>query len=166
MRQLLDQRHRADVERVARGGLERADAAFAENHAGVSFLQDVFGGQQEFFNRGVHAAFQQHRPFSVCRPFSAVESSACCGCRSGSQSAYSETRATSAEETASVTTFIAKRSRLAATAQAVHAQPLERVRRRAWFEGAAAKETDPDRGKAPARWRKSALRIRPRTVLQ
>src|SRR5450759_3218363 len=48
------------VQRVAREVGESADAAFAENHAGVSFCEDVLGREQELLQRGRHAALQEN----------------------------------------------------------------------------------------------------------
>ena len=61
MAETLDRRDDAEVERVARVVGERADAALAQDHVVVAFRQDVLGGHQEFFERGRHAALEQHR---------------------------------------------------------------------------------------------------------
>ena len=50
----------AEVERVAGVVGEGAHAAFAEDDLVVALAHDVFGGHQEFFERGGHAALQQH----------------------------------------------------------------------------------------------------------
>ena len=60
VRVALDDGHGGDVERVARGVLERADAALAEHHLLVAVGEDVLGGQQQLFDRAHHAALQQH----------------------------------------------------------------------------------------------------------
>src|SRR5262245_21080946 len=59
--ELLHDRNRGDVEGVARGGLERANPAFAEDHVCVAAGEDVFGRQQPLFDRRGDAAFEQDR---------------------------------------------------------------------------------------------------------
>jgi len=61
MGEALDQRNRRDVHRVARGGLEGADAALAEHHARVALREDVFGRQQQLLDRRRHPALEQPR---------------------------------------------------------------------------------------------------------
>ncbi len=48
-----------EVERVAGMVGEGADAAFAEHDVVVAFAEDVFGGHEEFVERGRHAALQE-----------------------------------------------------------------------------------------------------------
>ncbi len=50
----------AEVEGVARVIGKGAHAALAEDDFVVALAHDVFGGHQEFVERGAHAAFQQH----------------------------------------------------------------------------------------------------------
>jgi hypothetical protein len=57
----LEDRHRRDVERVAGGALEGADAALAQHHALVAVRQDVFGGEQQFLERRAEGALQEDR---------------------------------------------------------------------------------------------------------
>jgi hypothetical protein len=61
VRQPLRDRHRADVERVARRLLERPDAAFAEHDVEVAALGDVLGGHQPLLDGGAHPALEHHR---------------------------------------------------------------------------------------------------------
>ena len=61
MRELLHHRNRRDIHRVARVGFESADAALAQNDFVVAAGEDVFGGEQQFFDGGGDAALQQHR---------------------------------------------------------------------------------------------------------
>ena len=49
----------AEVERVARVGLEGADAALAEQDVGVAVGQDVLGGEEPFLDLHAHAALEQ-----------------------------------------------------------------------------------------------------------
>ena len=58
---LFDGGNDGEVERVAREVGEGADAALAEDDVVVAFGHDVFGGHEQFFERGGHAAFEQHR---------------------------------------------------------------------------------------------------------
>src|SRR6266850_1189196 len=59
--QLLHDRNRGDVERVARRGLERADAALAQDHVVVAAREDVLGREQPFLDGRGDAALEQHR---------------------------------------------------------------------------------------------------------
>ena len=61
MRFLLDRGDGAEVERVARVGLEGADAAFAEENVGIAVRQDVLGRQQPFLDLHAEAALEQDR---------------------------------------------------------------------------------------------------------
>src|SRR5271163_4541194 len=56
----LDDRDGGDVERVTRVGLERPDAAFAEDYVVVAAGEDVFGTHQEFLHGGGHAALEEN----------------------------------------------------------------------------------------------------------
>ena len=47
----LQPRHGAEVEREARGGLEGADPALAQDDGLVALLEDVVGGQQQLVER-------------------------------------------------------------------------------------------------------------------
>ena len=57
----FQRQHRAEVQCIASIGFEGANPSFAEDYILVSFRHDVFGGHQELFDRGAHAAFEQHR---------------------------------------------------------------------------------------------------------
>ena len=46
------------IERVARVGLEGADAALAEQHVEVAFAQNVFRAHEQVFDGGAHAALE------------------------------------------------------------------------------------------------------------
>ena len=50
VRLVLQHRHRPEVERVARGALERPDAALAEDDALVALLGHVLGGHQQLLD--------------------------------------------------------------------------------------------------------------------
>ena len=67
VRQLLDDRNSGNIQRVARVGFESADAALAQNHVVVSARHDVFGGEQQLFERGRDAALEQHRFFDLAQ---------------------------------------------------------------------------------------------------
>src|SRR5262249_37399140 len=56
---LSQQGNRRQVQRVARGRLERADAALAQDDLVVSVAGDVFGRKQEFLDGRAHSALQQ-----------------------------------------------------------------------------------------------------------
>ena len=96
VRERLDHGHRAEVERVARGGLEGADAALAEHHVRVAVGHDVLGGEQPFLDGVAEPALEEHRPLRRRRRPRGARSSARCGCPTWSMSAYSETMPTSA----------------------------------------------------------------------
>src|SRR5207249_4374801 len=57
----LDERDGAEIERVAGGRLERADAAFAQDHVWVAGVHDVFGGHEPFFNGRRQSALEHGR---------------------------------------------------------------------------------------------------------
>ena len=82
-RQVVEQRHRRQVHRVAGVRLERPDAALAEDHVRVAGADDVLGGHQPFLDRRAEAALEHHRPGDPPDRASAASSSACSGCRSG-----------------------------------------------------------------------------------
>ena len=60
-RELLQHRHRHQVEREPVGGLERADPALAQHHRVVALLEDVLGGHQQLVERRGQAALEQRR---------------------------------------------------------------------------------------------------------
>ena len=59
VRAALRQRDRVQVHGVARGRLEGADAALAQDHIRVALGNNVLGAQQPFLNRGREAALEQ-----------------------------------------------------------------------------------------------------------
>lgn len=59
-RLLVNDRHRGDVQREARGRLESADAALAQHHVVVAAVGDVVGGGQPLGNRAGKATLVQH----------------------------------------------------------------------------------------------------------
>ena len=61
VRLLLHDGDGAQVERVARIGLEGANAALAQEHVGVAVREHVLGRQQPFLDLHGHAALEQHR---------------------------------------------------------------------------------------------------------
>ena len=60
VRELLEHRHRREVEREAVGGLEGADAALAQQHVRVALLEDVLRRHQQLLERRAEAALEQH----------------------------------------------------------------------------------------------------------
>ncbi len=58
-----------EVESVAREIGEGADAAFAEHDVVIAFAHYIFGGHQEFIERGGHAAFEEHGLFGAASAF-------------------------------------------------------------------------------------------------
>ena len=62
VRQVVEQRHRGQVQRVAGGRLEGPDAALAQDDLGVAGRGDVLGGHQPLLDRGAEAALEHHRP--------------------------------------------------------------------------------------------------------
>ena len=54
--------HGRDVERVARGGLERPDAPLAQDHVRVAARHHVLGGHQPLLDGAREAPLEQHRP--------------------------------------------------------------------------------------------------------
>ena len=67
--ELLEHRDRHQVEREPVGGLERADAALAQHHGLVAFLEDVLSRHQQLLERRRQAALEQDR--AAGRPTSA-----------------------------------------------------------------------------------------------
>ncbi len=61
MAHAMQLRHGRQRQRVADVFFVRANAPLAEHHVGVSLGHDVLGGEQKFFQRGAHAALEQHR---------------------------------------------------------------------------------------------------------
>ena len=59
--QLLDERHRVEIQGVAGVGLEGANAALAEDDLVVTLAQDVLGGEEPFLDRGRHPPLKQDR---------------------------------------------------------------------------------------------------------
>ena len=57
----LDQRNGAQVERVARGGLEGADAALAQDDVRIALVHDVLGRHQPLFDGRRQAALEHGR---------------------------------------------------------------------------------------------------------
>jgi len=57
----LQPRDRREVEREARGRLERADAALAQHHLVVALLEHVVRGHQQLVERRGEPALEQHR---------------------------------------------------------------------------------------------------------
>src|SRR5216683_2869032 len=60
VRELAHERHRVEVQREPSRGLERADAALAKDHAAVALRQHVLGGEQPLLDGRRHAALEQH----------------------------------------------------------------------------------------------------------
>src|SRR5215217_5667735 len=60
MRFRLQNWNSAQIERVARGSLKRADAALTEDHIGVTLAQDVFGAHYQIINRGAESPLEHH----------------------------------------------------------------------------------------------------------
>ena len=61
VRELLQHRHRGEVEREAVGGLEGADPALAQQHVRVALLEHVLGRHQQLLERRGQPALDQHR---------------------------------------------------------------------------------------------------------
>ena len=59
--ELLQDRHGRQIERESVGGLERADAALAQHHGLIAFLEDVLSGHQQLLERRREAPLEQHR---------------------------------------------------------------------------------------------------------
>src|ERR1700687_1120427 len=64
---LFDGRYDGEVERVARKIGEGAHAALTENDVVVAFGEDVFGGHEEFVERGGHTALEENGLFGAAR---------------------------------------------------------------------------------------------------
>ena len=71
--QTLDRQHRAQVKGIAGIGLKGADAPLAQDDIFVALGQDVFGGHEEFLDRGAHAALQQHGLAGLSHRFEQIE---------------------------------------------------------------------------------------------
>src|ERR1700691_167845 len=65
MSQLAEHRNRAEVERVACGCLEGADAAFAEHDLLIADRENVFRSAEPFVDRAGEAALQQDWPVDL-----------------------------------------------------------------------------------------------------
>ena len=61
VRQPLENGNGREIQGVARRGLERADAALAQDDLMVTPIEYVFGGAQEFLDGRHHAALDEHR---------------------------------------------------------------------------------------------------------
>src|SRR5207253_5091289 len=61
VRKLFDDRDRGDVEGIASVGFERAYAALAQDDVVVAPGENVLGAHQKFFHSGGHAALQENR---------------------------------------------------------------------------------------------------------
>src|SRR5438876_3419695 len=59
--QLLDERHRVEVQGIAGVGLEGPDAALAEDDLVVALAEDVLSGEQPFLDRRRHTPLEQDR---------------------------------------------------------------------------------------------------------
>src|SRR5882672_6297000 len=60
MRQLVDNGNRGDIHRVASISLERANTPLAQNDFVVAASEQVFGREQQFFERSRNASLQKH----------------------------------------------------------------------------------------------------------
>src|ERR1700730_2047261 len=60
MRKALDHGNRRDIERVAQVRVKRADATFAEDHLVVSAGHNVCGAEQQLLDRGGHSTLQKY----------------------------------------------------------------------------------------------------------
>ena len=58
MGEVVQRRDGVEVKGVARGRLERADAALAQDDLFVALAHDVFGGHEQLFERACHAALE------------------------------------------------------------------------------------------------------------
>ena len=65
--------NRRNIHGVTSIGFESADAALAQNHVVVAARHDVFGGEQQFFQRGRDAALEQHRLLDLAQLAQQVE---------------------------------------------------------------------------------------------
>jgi hypothetical protein len=61
VRFLLGYRHRCQIQRVARIGLEGSDPSLAEQDIWITLRKNIFGSEEPFFDPFAHAAFQQDR---------------------------------------------------------------------------------------------------------
>ncbi len=61
MGQLLEHRHRRDIQGVAGGRLEGADTPLAQQHPAVPLREDVLGAHQELLDGGRHPPLEQDR---------------------------------------------------------------------------------------------------------
>ena len=62
VRLALEHRDGGDVERVAGGAFERADAALAQHDVAIAGGHDVLGGHQQLADRGRQPALEEYRP--------------------------------------------------------------------------------------------------------
>ena len=134
---------RSSVKRVER--LERPDPALAQDDPLVPLLGDVLGGHQELLDRGGHAALQQHR---LVRSADLGEQEEVLHVARADLDhvAVSTTASTWRGSISSVTIGSPVSSRASRRiASASRAETLERVRRGARLEGAAAQHRSPRR---------------------
>ena len=138
VRQRLDHGHRAEVERVARRRLERADAALAEDHVRVAVSHHVLGGEQPLLDGVAQPALQEHRAACAADSLEQREVLGVAGadlehvgvlrhqvhvCRGQHLGDHRQPGGL---------------TRFGEVAQPVEAEPAKRVRRRARLEGASA----------------------------
>ena len=137
--EFVDDRDGGDVERVARVGLEGADAALAEDDVVVAAGQDVFGRQQPLLNRRRHAALEQDRLADLRRAPTAGCSSACCARRpAGCPHTRASLRSAQISMTSEIDGHVELVARRAQQFQSFHAHALKGIRRGARLVGAAA----------------------------
>jgi hypothetical protein len=69
VREFVEYGNSGNVTGVARGGLEGADAAFAEDHFGVAMRGDVFGAHEQLFDAAAQPTLQQNRAATFAERF-------------------------------------------------------------------------------------------------
>ena len=138
VRKLFHHRNRGHVERIARVGFEGADAALAQNHFVIAARKNVFGGEQQFLNGRGLAALQQDRLANAPQFAQQIEILHVARAHLQNVRVCREQRDLGGIHHFADDQQAAPVGRFAHHLQALFAQPLKAVRRRAGFEGAAA----------------------------
>ena len=141
---------RAEVEREARRGLERADAALAEDHVLVALLEDVVGGLQQLVQRRRQPALEQHGLAELARDLEQRVVLHVARADLDDVGVLGDRFGVLALSSSSVTTGRPVSARASARiSSAGHAEALERERRGARLERAAAQHRGAGRPRRP-----------------
>ena len=163
MRLLPQDRHGGEVERVAGGGLERANPAFAEDDVRVAGGQHVLGGEQPFLDRRRQATLQQDGAAALAHRLQEREVLHVARADLEDVDVLVEDLDVVRVDDLGDDRQAGGAARLGEELECGDAEPLERVRRRPRLPGAAAQDARALTTDAPWRSRAAARATRPRT---